>query len=177
MFKFHPFPDSARCFLAISMTLVQYLLVRFWPGRKLFPVTISHTERVPSNVAFLNLPFLSHHGCQEGFWEASAHSKAGTCSSESPPKPSSMHETASPTYGPRAFISLSPYVEYQLGAVSLIRTFLQIYWCGAPLQHPVGQLSFTLKYITQGGLMMSQSTFPFHKALMYPTWNPFKICN
>lgn len=97
MFKFHPFPDSARCFLAISMTLVQYLLVRFWPGRKLFPVTISHTERVPSNVAFLNLPFLSHHGCQEGFWEASTHSKAGTCSSESPPKPSSMHETASPT--------------------------------------------------------------------------------
>lgn len=93
-----------------------------------------------------------------------------------PPK-AQQHAWNSLTYGPRAFISLSPYVEYQLGAVSLIQTFSQIYWRGASILHAVRQLSFTWKYITHGGLMMSQSTFPFHKPLMYPTRNPFNICN
>lgn len=72
MSKFHPFPDSARCFLALSRAISQCLLACPLARTKMISsYHFSHTEWVPSNVAFLNPPFLSHRGCQEEFWAAS----------------------------------------------------------------------------------------------------------
>lgn len=146
-----------------------------WPGQKLFPVTISHTEWVPSNVAFLNLPFLSHHDCQEGFWETSTHSKAGTCSTGSPPEPSqvsSIHETVSPTVPTLLFLFLC---RIPIGCCAISTDFFpKLYWWRASIKHPVGYLSSTLKCIIHGALMMSQNTFPFHGHWCSLLGNPFK---
>lgn len=72
MSKFHPFPDSARCFLALSRAISQCLLACPLARTKVISsYHFSHTEWVPSNVAFLNPPFLSHCDCQEEFWAAS----------------------------------------------------------------------------------------------------------
>ena len=58
----------------------------FGQDESYFQSPFSHREWVPSNVAFLNLLFLSHHGCQKGFWVASTHFNAGICSTGSPPR-------------------------------------------------------------------------------------------
>lgn len=91
-----------------------------------FQSPFSHTEWGPSNVAFPNLPFLSHHGCQEGFWAASTHPKAGPCSTESPPgaQPGQcIHETAPPTILLLSFLLLPVWMTCWCCAMKT--TFLQ----------------------------------------------------
>lgn len=145
--RFLPKPDVSWPSLWHSPNVFWCVL---WPGRKLFPVTIFSHRMSTFNVAFLNLPFLSHHGCQEGLWAASTHSKAGTHSTGGSPEPSqvsSIHETASLTVPTLSFLFLPVWmILWVLCCESWISS--QVSLCEASVKHPVGYLSPILEYLT-----------------------------
>lgn len=122
--------------------------VSFGEDESYFQSPFSHTERAPSNVAFLNLLFLSHQGCQEEFEAASTHSTTGICSPGSPRSParSAASRKQPPLLSPLSHLSFSTS-GLLCGCCAMNTDFpcFTLYSCGARREHPGGCLSSALK--------------------------------